>query len=88
MLFPLLSLPLIASSPTFYESFADANSATFINFINFRVYRNECTVAEILIKFFLLANNFGIGKRIKLTWNESIIPKCHIIKPMAFLKES
>ena len=88
MLFPLLSLSLIALSPTFYESFANANSATFINFINFRVHRNECTVAKTLIKFFLLANNFGTGKRIKLTWNESIIPKCHIIKPMAFLKEN
>ena len=28
MLFPLLSLSLIALSPTFYESFANANSAT------------------------------------------------------------
>ena len=45
-------------------------------------------ILKILIKFFLLANNFGTGKRIKLTWNESIIPKCHIIKPMAFLKEN
>ena len=52
MLFPLLSLALIALSPMFYESFANANSATFINFINFRVYCNECTVAKILIKFF------------------------------------
>ena len=62
MLFPLLSLSLIALSPTFYESFTNANSATFINFINFRVYRNECIVTKILIKFFLLANNFGTGK--------------------------
>ena len=85
MLFPLLSLSLSALSPTFSEAFANPYYATFINFINFRVHRNECTVAKILIKFFLLANNFGTG--IKLTWNESIIPKCHIIKPMAFLKE-
>ena len=84
MLFPLLSLSLSALSPMFSESFA---YATFINFINFRVHRNECTVAKILIKFCLLANNFGTGKRIKLGWNESIIPKCHIIKPMAFLNE-
>ena len=87
MLFPLLSLSLSALSPTFSESFANANYATFINFINFRVHRNECTIAKILIKFCLLANNFGTGKRIKLGWNESIIPKCHIIKPMAFLNE-
>ena len=88
MLFPLLSLSLSALSPMFSESFADANYATFINFINFKVYRNECTVAKILVKFFLLANNFGTGKRINLIWNESIIPKSHIIKPMAFLKEN
>ena len=69
------------------ESFVNANYATFINFINFRVYCNECTVTEILVEFFLLANNFGTGKRIKFGWNESIIPKCHIIKPMAVLKE-
>ena len=81
MLFLLLSLWLSALSPTFSESFVNA---TFIIFINFRVYRNECTVAKILIKFFLLANNFGTGKRIKFGWNESIITKCHIIKPMAF----
>ena len=87
MLFPLLSLSLSALSPTFSESFANANYATFINFINFRVHRNECTVAKILIRFFLLANNFGTGKRIKLGWKGSIIPKCHIIKPMAFLNK-
>ena len=87
MLFSLLSLSLSALSPTFSESFANAYYATFINFINFRVHRNKCPVAKILIKFFLLANNFGTGKRIKLGWNESIIPKCHIIKPMAFLKD-
>ena len=87
MLFSLLSLSLIALSPTFSESFANANYSTFINFINFRVHRHECTVANILIKFFLLANNFGTGKRIKFGWNKSIIPKCHIIKAMAFLKE-
>ena len=69
----------------FSESFATANYATFINFINFEVHRNECTVAKILVKFFLLANNFGTGKRIKLIWNECVIPKCHIIKPMEFL---
>ena len=84
MLFRLLSLSLSALSPTFSESFVNANYATFIIFINFRVYRNECTVAKILIKFFLLANNFGTGKRINSGWNESIITKCHIIKPMAF----
>ena len=88
MFFPLLSLLLRALSPTISESFANANYATFINFINFRVYRNECIVAKILVKFFLLANNFGTGKRIKLIWNESIILKCRIIKPMAFLKEN
>ena len=87
MLFALLSLSLSALSATFYESFANANYATFINFINFRVHRNDCTFAKILIKFCLLANNFGTGKRIKLGWNESIIPKCHIIKPMAFLNK-
>ena len=87
MLFPLLSLSLSALSPTFSESFGNANYATFINFTNFRVHRNECTVTKILINFFLLANNFGTGKRIKLGWIESIIPKCHIIKPMAFLNE-
>ena len=87
MLFPLLSLSLSALSLTFSESFANANYATFINFISFRVHRNKCTVAKILVKFFLLANNFGTGKRVKLGWNESIIPKCHIIKPTAFLNE-
>ena len=65
MLFRLLSLFLSALSPTFSESFVNANYATFINFINFRVYRNECTVAKILMTFFLLANNFETGKRIK-----------------------
>ena len=64
MLFRLLSLWLSALSPTFSEPFVNANYATFIIFINFRVYRNECTVSKILIKFFLLANNFGTGKRI------------------------
>ena len=87
MFFPLLSLSSSALSPTFSESFANAIYATFINFINFRVYRNECTVAKILIKFFLLEKILGTGKRIKLGWNESIIPKCYIIKPMAFLRE-
>ena len=38
-----------------------------MNFINFRVYRNECTVAKILIQFCLLANNFGTGNRIRLS---------------------
>ena len=55
MLFPLLSLSLIALSPTFSESFANANCATFINFINFRVYRNECILlhpAETKIFYF------------------------------------
>ena len=66
MLFPLLSLSLSALSPTFSESFANANYATFINFINFRVHRNACTVAKILIKFFQLANNFETGKRLSL----------------------
>ena len=84
MLFRLLSLSSSALSPTFSESFVNANYATFIIFINFRVYRNECPVAKILIKFFLLANYFGTGKRIKFGWNESIITKRHIIKPMAF----
>ena len=89
MLIRLLSLSLSALklNPTFSESFVNANSATFINFINFRVYRNECTVAKLLIKFFLFANNVGTDKRIKFGWNESIITKFHIIKPMAFLKE-
>ena len=53
MLFPLLSLSLIALSPTFYESFANANSATFVNLINFTVYRNECTVASSSSSFFI-----------------------------------
>ena len=87
MLFRLLSLSLSALSPTFSESFVNANYATFINFINSLVYLNECTVAKILIIFFLLANNFETGKRTKFGWNESIITKCHIIKPMVFLKE-
>ena len=70
MLFRLSSLSLSAKSLTFSESFFNANYASFINFINFRVYRNECTVAKILIKIFLLANNFGTGNRIKFDcWN-------------------
>ena len=88
MLFPLLSLLLSALSPTISESFANANYATFINFINFRVYRCDCIVAKILVKFFLLANNFGTGERIKLIWNESIILKCRIIKKWHFKKRT
>ena len=65
MLFRLLSLWLSALSSTLSESFVNANHATFINFINFRVYRNEGTVAKILIKTFLLANNVVTTKRIK-----------------------
>ena len=87
MLFRFVSLSLSALSPTFSESFVNANYATFINFINFRVYRNKCTAAKLLVKFFLPANNFETNKRINCSWNESIITKCHIIKPIAFLKE-
>ena len=55
----------------------------------------SATVAKILIKIFLLANNFGTGNRIKFCcWNypsfsgnESIITKYHITKPIAFLKK-
>ena len=52
-------------------------------------------VAKILIEIFLLANNFGTSNRIKFgCWNyppfsgnESIIKKCHIIKPITLLKK-
>ena len=88
MLFRLLSLLLSALRSTFSESFVNTNYATFINFIDFRVYCNECTVAKILIKSFLLANNFGTGKSIKFGRSESIVTKCHIIKPLEFLKDA
>ena len=67
MLFWLVSLLLSALSLSFSEPFVNANYVTFINFINFRVYRNECTVAKILINIFLLANNFRTGNGIKFS---------------------
>ena len=72
MLFRLLNLYLSALSLTFIEFFVNANYVTFINLINCRVNRNECTVAKNSIKFFLLANNFGTSKRTNFGWIESI----------------
>ena len=72
MFFWLLNLSLSALSLTFSKFFVNAKNATFIYFINFRVYRNEYTVAKILMKFFLFEKNFGTGIRVKFgCWNYS-----------------
>ena len=64
--------------------------------LEFIVISARCSVAKILINIFLLANNFGTDNRIKFiccnyppfSVNQSIITKCHNIKPIAFLKRT
>ena len=41
------ALSVITSFVYCLDSFVNANYVTFINFINCRVYRNECTVAKL-----------------------------------------